>query len=143
MMQRKNDRRAAPPPAEEEDEAMAEEESFTPSPGGRLIRFLVRHDRRVVVVRAADVDWMEAAGNYVILHKGGENHVLRESLLALEQRLDARQFARVSRSAIVNLDRVTMLVPAEDHGFMIVLNDGVRLPLTRGLRYLQERLEQG
>lgn len=106
-----------------------------------VTRIAVRDRDRVQFVRTADLDWLEASGNYVILHVGRETHVLRETLSALEAQLAPREFLRLSRSAIVNLDRVRHIEPAFNDEHVVVLADGTRLTLTRGLRELQERLK--
>lgn len=108
-----------------------------------LIRFVVRNEQHLDVVPATDVDWLGAAGNYVVIHAGRDTHVLRESLTSIEQRLDAGQFVRVSRSALVNLNRIKSVVTPADGSAGVVLRDGTVLPLTRGTRELQARLEQG
>lgn len=108
---------------------------------GPVERFLVKTNERYLVVRANDVTWVEAAANYVVLHTPSGNHILRRSLTALEGDLDARRFFRTSRSTIVNLDSVreVQLLSAGEH--VILLHDGTRVPLTRGLREFQERLQ--
>jgi two-component system LytT family response regulator len=108
-----------------------------------LARIAVRDRERVRFVKTADVDWFEASGNYVILHVGRENHVVRETLSALEAQLSPRQFLRLSRSAIVNLDRVQQVEPAFNDEHVVILNNGAKLPMTRGVRELQERLKFG
>lgn len=108
---------------------------------GPTERFLVKANNRYLVVRATDIAWVEAAANYAILHTPSGNHLLRRSLTALEAELDPRRFFRTSRSTLVNLDRVQeiQLLAAGEH--IIVLQDGTHVPLTRGLREFQERLE--
>ncbi len=113
------------------------------SDGGWLRRFVVRNERRLVVVPVEQVDWLAAAGNYVILHQGSTTHVLRESLAALESRLDPARFVRVSRSAMVNLDRINALATNEAGESTVTLSTGEQLALTRGIRELQARLEMG
>lgn len=108
-----------------------------------LSRIAVRDRERVRFVKASEIDWLEASGNYVILHAGRENHVVRETLTALESQLSPREFLRLSRSAIVNLDRVQQVEPTFNDEHIVVLTDGSRLPLTRGVRELQERLKFG
>lgn len=104
-------------------------------------RFLVKAGERYLVVRATDITWVEAAANYLVLHTPTGNHVLRRTLAALERELDPRRFFRTSRSTIVNLDSVreVQLVGGGEH--VIFLHDGKKVPLTRGLRELQERLQ--
>lgn len=106
-----------------------------------LTRIAVRDRDRVRFVKTSDIDWLEASGNYVILHAGRENHVLRDTLTALEAQLSPREFVRLSRSGIVNLDRVQHVEPAFNDEHVVVLTNGTRLPLTRGVRELQERLK--
>ena len=103
-----------------------------------LDRVAVKTDGVVKLVRLSDVDFIEASGRYVTLHVGVEQHLLRETMNELEAKLDAKAFARVHRSAIVNLDRVKEL-KTESHGEVtIVLSDGRTLRWSRSYR---ERLE--
>ena len=111
-----------------------------PETGGDC-RFVVRGSSRVSVVGAAEIEWIEAAGNYAILHTAGGNHILRETMGALEERLPPGEFMRINRGAIVRLALVRALRPA--HGetpAAVTLAGGVELPLTRGMREVQERL---
>ena len=101
-------------------------------------RIAVRNNGRVVFVKLADIDWIEAADNYVCLHCGRETHVVRETMNELEARLDPAQFLRVHRSSIVNLDRVRELQPWFRGDYRIVLRDGTELTLTKNHR---EKLE--
>jgi two-component system LytT family response regulator len=103
-----------------------------------LDRVAVRADGVIKLVRLSDVDFIEAAGRYVTLHVGKEQHFLRETMNDLEAKLDASLFARVHRSAIVNLDRIREL-QTESHGEVtIVLADGRTLRWSRSYR---DRLE--
>jgi two-component system LytT family response regulator len=106
-------------------------------------RFLVKTGERYIVVRAADIAWAESADNYVILHTPTGNHVLRRALTALEGELEARKFFRTSRSALVNLDAVAEIQPMGAGEHVVILKGGARVPLTRGLREFQERLQAG
>ena len=104
-------------------------------------RFLVKNNERYVVVSAADILWVESAANYVVLHTSSGNQVLRRTLGQLEGELDAEVFFRTSRSALVNLGEVreVQVLPSGDH--VVCLSDGKQVPLTRGLREFQERLQ--
>lgn len=104
-----------------------------------LTRLPVRTNDRTTFVRVEAVDWIEAAGNYVILHVGKENHILRDSLAALEDQLP-RTFLRISRSTIVNLDRVRELQSMTAGEHIVILLDGRQLPMTRGVREVEDRL---
>jgi two-component system, LytTR family, response regulator len=101
---------------------------------GRLSRFVVRSVGKMLLIDVADVDWIEAAGNYVRLHHGGESHLLRETMTALEGRLDPNHFVRIHRSTIVNLDRVKELRHILHGDYALILRDGTRLTLSRGFR---------
>src|SRR5579863_615666 len=74
-------------------------------------RIAVRESGRVILLKIDDIDWIEAADNYVCLHCGAATHVLRETMNAVEERLGASRFVRIHRSAIVNIDRIKELQP--------------------------------
>ena len=115
----------------------------TPPPAEpRLQRLIVRMGERMIVVAVDTIDWIESADNYAILHFGRETHVLRETLTELETRLARGQFLRISRTAVVNLDRVRE-IQQEGGGHVMVLTGNVRIPITRGIREVQARLETG
>lgn len=110
-----------------------------PAPAPTLSRLAVRTNERVLFVRVPDLDYLESAGNYVVLHCGKENHVIRETLAALESQLPPG-FLRISRSVIVNLDRVKELQAMAAGEHVVILRDGRSLAMTRGLREVEERL---
>src|SRR5213595_2819335 len=97
-------------------------------------RLWVESDGRSFFVRTADVDWIEAAKNYVRLHVGATTHVLRSTLSALEERLDPERFRRISRSTLVNLDRVREVQPWFHGDAVVILESGTRLGLSRRYR---------
>jgi two-component system LytT family response regulator len=103
-------------------------------------RFLVRARGKVVVVRAEDIDWIEAADYYATLHVGGDSHLIRETMTDLEGSLDARRFVRVHRRAIVNIDRVREVHPLFRGDCTLVLADGTQVRLSRTRRSEFERL---
>ena len=103
-------------------------------------RFLVRVREKVVVVKSSEIDWIEAADDYVSLHAGGKAHLLRETMNEIEQRLDPQRFFRIHRSAIVNIDRVREIHPLFRGDCAIVLSDGTQLKLSRTRREEFERL---
>ena len=87
------------------------------------------------LVRTGEVDWIEAEGNYAALHVGGRRHLIRTTLENLVGRLPPEQFVRVSRSAVVNIDRIARLEPwMGRREFMIVLSTGSRVKLSRNYR---------
>lgn len=107
-------------------------------PGAR--RLMVRNPDRVVFVRVDEIDWIEAAGNYAILHVGKVTHILRETMTHLEETLPPEIFFRASRSALVNLSRVRELHPLPGGQHVMLLHDGQKVTTTRPMRDIQERL---
>ena len=103
-------------------------------------RLLVPARDRILVVDADDVDWIEASDYYSTLHVGGRTHLLRQTLADLERRLDPARFARVHRSAIVNLERVREIHPLLRGDCALLLADGTRVRLSRTHREPFERL---
>jgi len=106
-----------------------------------LTRFMVKSSNRVVLVRAGEVDWIESAANYALLHVGDKTHIVRETMQALEVKLSPKTFQRVSRSVIVNLERVKELQPMGKGQYVIMLANGRQLTMSRGIRDLQHALE--
>jgi two-component system, LytTR family, response regulator len=116
------------------------------SVGGRSTfaeRFAVRARGRVVLVAAADVDWVEATGDYVTLHVGAKTWMLRETLASIEAKLDPAAFARIHRSAVVNVDRIAEMRPHDNGEYVVVLRDGTELKLSRSYRGVLGRLAEG
>lgn len=97
-------------------------------------RFLVRSRGRLVFVQAMEIDWIEAAANYAELHVGDQVYLIRKTLNALEARLDPGRFARIHRSRIVNLDRVREIQPCEHGDYLVRLEDGTELRMSRRYR---------
>lgn len=87
-------------------------------------RFVVRARGRVHFVQADEVEWIEAEGNYVSLHVGKQSHMIRGTMRRLEEVLDPSRFARVHRSAIVNLDRIREVQPWFNGDFVIITESG-------------------
>jgi two-component system LytT family response regulator len=97
-------------------------------------RITIKSNGRIVFLRLADIDWAEAADNYVNLHVGTESHLFRETMNALERRLAAKRFVRISRSAMVNIEQIKELQPTLHGEYVVVLRNGTKLTLTRGYR---------
>ena len=93
-------------------------------------KFMVRSGSRVALVRAEEIDWIEAADSYTCLHAGGEEHLLRRTMAELEQKLDPERFLRIHRSTIVNLRRLRR-VQTKSGEYEVVLEDGTALRLSR------------
>jgi two-component system LytT family response regulator len=97
-------------------------------------RFLVRERGRSSFVAVAEIDWIEAAGNYLKLHARSGTHLLRATMKELEARLDPTRFVRIHRTTIVNLDRVRYLEPWSHGDQLVVLQSGEKLTLSRRFR---------
>ena len=107
----------------------------------RAERLVVKSGGRLFFLRTDEIDWVEAAGNYVRLHVGPSSHLLRETMNAIEGRLDPEKFFRIHRSRIVNMERIQELQPWLNGEYAVLLRTGTRLTLSRGYREkLQDRL---
>ncbi len=94
-------------------------------------RFVVRDGGRTVFIKAQEVDAIEAAGVYAVLHRGCDSFVLREALSSLELRLDRERFLRTHRSWIVNAERVVEIRGGADRGREMLLSGGLAVPISR------------
>ena len=104
-------------------------------------RLVVKSGGRLFFLRTDEIDWIEAAGNYVRLHVGTASHLLRETMNSIEARLDPEKFFRIHRSRIVNMERIQEMQPWLNGEYAVVLRNGTRVTLSRGYREkLQERL---
>ena len=104
-------------------------------------RFAVRRrGGSEVMVEVADIDWIEASGNYAILHVGGDTFEIRSSLAKLEGELDAKRFVRVHKSYVVNIGRVAEVTPWVSGDWRIRLQDGAEINLSRRYRQRFEAL---
>jgi two-component system LytT family response regulator len=114
-------------------------QSADPAPG-MLDRLPVKSNGKVIAVRVADIDWVEADDDYVLLHTGEKSWILRETIANLEVRLASAGFVRIQRSALVNVDRVRELKPYSKGEYGVLLLNGKELRLTRTYRAAIERL---
>jgi len=105
-----------------------------------LERMAVKTSGRVIFIKTADIDWIEAADNYVNLHVGNESHLHRETLTALAERLPPKKFMRISRSTIVNVDRIKELQPLFHGEYAVILRNGTTLTLSRSYRDVLDQL---
>jgi two-component system, LytTR family, response regulator len=101
------------------------------NPTPHLTRFIIKNAGLIYFVQSEDIDWIEAADYYVRLHTGKKNHLLRDSLNRLETRLDPNIFIRIHRSTIVNVNRIKELKPHFQGEYIVTLNDGTNLKLSR------------
>jgi two-component system LytT family response regulator len=104
-----------------------------------LQRLPVRAGARIVLLETGDIDWVQAADNYVLLHSAGRGFLMRETLTRLEQELDPQEFVRIHRSAMVRLDRIGDLLPSVHGDFRVTLKNGTQLTLSRHYRDRVER----
>ena len=105
--------------------------------GGRIF---VRSSERILFLKPGEIERVEAAGNYVLLHSGKEQHIIRETISAMEARLASAGFMRISRSVIVNLACIREIQPAGSGRYSLLLKNGTRLDMTCSLGELQARL---
>jgi two-component system LytT family response regulator len=91
----------------------------------------VRTNGEIHFVKAEEVDWIDADGNYVALHAGGRVHLVRDTIKSLEDRLDPEKFMRVHRSAIINVEKLRKLQPYFHGEYVITLQDGTTLTSSR------------
>ena len=109
----------------------------------RWDRLVVKSGGSTRFIRVVDIDWIEAAGVYVTLHVAGKELLYRTALNELAERLDARRFVRVHRSAVVNIESIVRLEPISHGEFDVLLKDGSRTRVSRTFRaQLENRLGQ-
>ena len=102
---------------------------------------MIKSGGRIHFVRMTDIDWCEAAGNYVRIHVAHQEHLVRDTMSRLETELDPLQFVRIHRSTIVNVDRIQEMQSSFNGEYVVLLRTGTRLTLSRGYRdSLQARL---
>lgn len=109
-------------------------------PAGPVERLLVKTDGRVLLIKVEDIDYIEAADNYVNLRVGKESHLMRETMSSLETRLPPEKFMRISRSSIVNVERIQELQPMFHGEYIVLLKNGAKLTLSRTYRDKLDRL---
>jgi two-component system, LytTR family, response regulator len=97
-------------------------------------RITVKRNGRMLLLRAQDIEWIEAEDNYVLLYSGKEAYILRETLSNIERRLDPQSFIRVHRCAIVNIEALKEFRPGFHGTYGIELKSGIKLRLSRGYR---------
>jgi len=111
------------------------------SPARWVDRLVIKKDQRTYMLPLATVNWAESSGNYVVLHAGREQHELRETLTALEARLDPARFVRVHRRTIVAVDAIRELQPWFGGDQVLILKEGVKLRVSRSYReHVAQRL---
>jgi two-component system LytT family response regulator len=110
-------------------------------PAVRRNRLMIKSGGRIHFVRTSDIDWCEAAGNYVRLHVAQSEYLVRDTMAHIESQLDPLQFMRIHRSTIVNIDRIQEMQSSFNGEYVILLRNAARLTLSRGYRdAIQSRL---
>lgn len=102
-------------------------------------RLSFRDGAKVVMLDADDIDWIDAAGDYMCIHAGGKTHIIRETMKTLQQRLDPSRFQRIHRSAIVNVKKVKELHPHSNGEYFVILENGSELKLSRSYKEVVQR----
>src|SRR5687768_6475412 len=95
-------------------------------------RILIKSSGEIFFLKAEEIDWIEAEGDYMKFHVNGRTHLMRETMARLESRLDPKRFIRIHRSTIVNIDRLRKLSPSFAGEYAVILHDGTKLKLSRG-----------
>ena len=102
-------------------------------------RFLLRQDGNLHAVAAREILWVEAQGNYARINLATKSYMIRDTMASLERRLDGGRFARVHRSAIINLDAVRELQPWFGGDYIVILTNGARVRASRTYRSRLDR----
>ena len=102
-----------------------------PAEGSYLERIMIKERGSIFFIKVDEIDWVEAAGDYVSIHAGSKSHLLRETMSGLIKKLNPRQFVRVHRSSIVKVDSIRELKPYFHGDYIIILNNGKELKLSR------------
>lgn len=126
-----------------EEPVQAPPPSDSSSPQKRISRLMAKTNDRVVFVKHDQIDCIESAGNYVILHVGEERHIVRETMASLEEGLPPDAFVRLSRSLIVNVSNIVELRANGQGNYCAVLKRGKIVNVTVGLRDLEQKLRFG
>ena len=113
----------------------AEAAAETEKPRRWADRVVVKKGERTVVVKLADVQWIESSGNYIELHAGKEKHSIRETISSFESRLNPDHFVRIHRSTIIAIDAMKELQPWFGGDQVMIMKDGQQLRVSRNYRH--------
>jgi two-component system LytT family response regulator len=103
-------------------------------------RIVIRSGGSITFLRTSEMDWIEGSGNYLRIHAGKDEHLLRETMNQIEDRLDPNHFVRIHRSAIVSIDRIKRIEPLFHGDLQLILQDGTRLTMSRTYRGKLEKI---
>ena len=107
--------------------------------GGPLTRILVKSSGRYFFLKAEDIDWIESSGNYVRIHSGGKNYLIRETMKNMEKKLDSDTFFRIHRSTIINVEKVKELEQWFHGDYQVIMYDDQKLTMSRNYKELLEK----
>jgi two-component system, LytTR family, response regulator len=110
------------------------ESNHTASPQVPRERIMVKSAGRISFLKADEIDWIEAQGDYVRLYAQGRKFLIREKIGEMEQQFSNDRFIRIHRSTIVNVERIKEMQPLFYGEYAVILNDGTRLTLSRSFR---------
>ena len=100
----------------------------------RIDRLAIKDGSSTSFVSIRDIDWIDAAGDYMCVHEGNQTHIMRTTMKELESRLDASVFQRVHRSTIVNLERVEKVSSHINGEYYLTLIGGSTLKMSRSYK---------
>lgn len=103
-------------------------------------KLVIRSQNRIFLQTVAEIDYLTAAANYVHIHAAGQVSRIRSTINTIEQRLDPQKFGRVHRCTIVNFERVTEFRPLQRGDYLLILNDGSQLKMSRRHRDQLEKI---
>lgn len=103
-------------------------------------RVVIKSAGRIYFLKTEEIDWVEAAGDYLSLHSGSKTHLIRETMSDFHAKLDSRKFLRIHRSIIVNIESVRDLQPLFKGEYIITLTNGKQLKSSRGYRHMLQPL---
>ena len=123
------------------------ESGFTSETEGTLPKLVIKDRGAITFVEQEDIDWVDAAGDYMCVHVQGQTHIMRSTLKNLLAQLSPELFQRVHRSTIVNIQRVTKVIPLAKSEYFLVLGEDEKLKVSRNykevVRALVAKMEQG
>jgi two-component system LytT family response regulator len=102
-------------------------------------RLVLKSSGRIYFVKTEDIEWIEAAGNYVKIHANQKPHMLRETMNGIEKKLSPDKFLRIHRSSLVNIDQIKELNPLFSGDYLVTLRDETEITLSRNYH---DRLKQ-
>lgn len=106
---------------------------------GSLSRILVKSSGRYFFLKTTDIDWIESSGNYVRIHSGGNNYLIRETMINMEKKLDSDTFFRIHRSTIINVNKVKELEQWFHGDYQVIMYNEEKLTMSRNYKELLDK----